>query len=87
MYEEEAMAEVNPPAIARVTGSTGGNAIQDSGARAVIAAALGGILTFIQIEFDLLSADGVAALVPVTLFMAFILGGLYDKFLKPRLSS
>ena len=87
MFEDEAMAEVTPPALARLTGSTGTNPTQDSGARGLIAAALGGILTFVQLEYELFSADGAVALIPLTLFAAFILGGLYDKFLKGRLLS
>jgi hypothetical protein len=85
--EGESMANLQVPKTARATGSTGINPVQDSGARGIIAAALGGILTFAQIEWELFSADGLAALIPVTLFLAFILGGLYDKFLKPHLPS
>jgi len=74
-----------PSLVTRVTGSTG-SAIQDGTVRGIIAAALSGILAFLQIEFDLISANGVAALAPVILLVAFVLAGLWDRYGKPRLT-
>ena len=68
-----------PSLATRATGSTG-SAIQDGTVRGIIAAALTGILAFLQIEFDLLSAAGVAALAPVVIFVAFALAGLWDRY-------
>ena len=87
MFETEAMAETTPPALARITGSTGLNPLTDSAARGLIAAALAGILAFVQSEWAPISDQGVNDLAPVILFVAFILGGLFDKFLKGRLLS
>ena len=73
-----------PSLLQRATGSTG-KALPDGGARGIIALALGGVLTFLQVEFDLLSANGVAALVPVVLGVSFVLAGIWDRYVKPRL--
>lgn len=80
------MLEGRPPptVLTRATGSTGTNPVQDSTVRGIIAAALGGVLAFLQIEFNLLSAAGVAALAPVIIFIAFALAGLWDRFGRPR---
>lgn len=59
--------------------------VQDATARGLIAAALIGVLTFLQVEYNLFSEEGSAALVPVAVFVAFFLGGLYDRFVRPRL--
>ena len=89
----EAFAEVKallndppPSLVTRATGSTGTNPVQDSTARGIIAAALSGVLVFLQIEFDLISANGVAALAPVVILCAFIAAGLWDRYGRPRLT-
>lgn len=56
--------------------------VQDATVRGLIAAALAGILTFLQVEFNLFSEEGAAALVPVVVFVAFLLGGLYDRYIR-----
>ena len=73
--------------LVRATGSTATNAIADGTTRGIIAGALAGILAFLQVEFDLLSAEGVAALAPVIIFAAFFLAGLWDRFVAPKLRS
>lgn len=75
-----------PGPLLRATGSTGTTPVQDGTARGIIAAALSGILAFLQIEFDLISANGVAALAPVVILCAFIAAGLWDRFGRPRLT-
>lgn len=79
------LAERQPSVATRATGSTGTAPIQDGTTRGVIGGALGGVLAFLQVEFDLLSANGVAALVPVVVFAAFVGAGIWDRFLAPKL--
>ena len=86
-FEDEAMAEVTPPALARVTGSTGINPLQDSGARGVVWMVLNGILVFLVVEYDIVSIEGLAALETVVVGVSHVLGGLYDRFLRGRILS
>ena len=58
----------------------------DGGIRGVIAGALTAILAFLQIEFDLISEEGALVLAPVITLAAFVIGGLYDRFVRPRLA-
>jgi hypothetical protein len=79
------LADRPPPAPAKLTGSSQRDPVQDGATRGVIAGALTGILAFIQVEFDVISSDGVAALAGVVVFAAFALGGLWDRFIAPKL--
>ncbi len=63
------------------TGSTG-NAVFDGGVRGLIAAAIMAILGFVQIEYDVISAEGLAALAPAVTFLAFLLGGFFDRYIR-----
>ena len=66
------LADREPSPLTRATGSTATNAVTDGTTRGIIAGALTGVLAFLQVEFDLLSAEGLAALAPVIIFAAFL---------------
>lgn len=85
--EGDGMVTDHVPVGVVLTGSTGSNTIQDSSARAVIWMVLNGVLLFLVVEYDVFSKEGLAALETVILGLSYILGGLFDKFVKPRLAS
>ena len=68
--------------LAKATGSTG-NAVQDGATRGIIATALIALLVFVSGKADWLNDGDVATLSPIVTFIAFFIGGLYDRFLRP----
>ncbi len=68
-----------------VTGSNGAP-IVDSSTRGVIAAALVAVITVVGRKTGLLDATDVADLTPAFVFGGIFLGGLHDKFLRPRIN-
>ena len=87
MFENEAMAEVTPPPVIRVTGSTGTNPLTDGTFRAMIVAVPAAVVAFLHIEFGFLSNDGIVALEGVMAPAGLILWAVFDRFIKPRLAS
>ena len=65
-----------------VTGTTG-NAVQDGTARGSIALLLNALTMFVVTETGWLSDEQALTLAPIVTGLAFILGGLWDRFLRP----
>ncbi len=86
-FETEAMAEITPTLLARATGSTGSNPIQDSSARGIIAAIIIEGLNLLATKTDLLETGEVGDFAALVVLVAFVLGGAWDKFLKGRVLS
>lgn len=68
-----------------LTGSTGSNALQDGGIRAIVVGVPAGILYFLQTEYEILSVDGYTALVSLMVPAGILIWSFFDKFIKPRL--
>lgn len=51
----------------------------------MIAAAMTALLAFAADKTDLLTDADVGTLAPVVVLVAFVAGGAYDKFVRPRL--
>ncbi len=60
---------------------------RDGAARGLIAAGLTAVLAFANSKVDWLTDGDVVTLAPVVVGVAFIIGGLYDGFVRPRLNS
>jgi len=56
--------------------------VQDGTVRGAIAAMGTAILAFVQIQFNVMSAESAVALTPVITGIAFILGGAYDRWIR-----
>ena len=67
-----------------LTGSTG-NSLSDSGIRGLIAGALTAGLTVGARKTGVLTAEDVGDLSPVIIFVGFLAGGLFDRYLRSRL--
>lgn len=78
------LADREPSPLTRATGSTTTNPLGDSGARAIIWMVLNGALVFLVVEYDVVSAEGLAALETVVIGVSHFLGGLWDRFVAPK---
>ena len=79
------LGDRKPSPLVRATGSTATNPLGDSGARAIIWMVLNGVLVFLVVEYDIVSAEGLAALETVVIGVSHFLGGLWDRFMAPKL--
>ncbi len=86
-FEDEAMAEITPPALARVTGSTGINPVQDGITRAGWVAAIQAVIAFTVVRWEWLTAEELALLQIPIVFFAVVLWALFDKVLRGRILS
>lgn len=57
----------------------------DSGIRGMIAASLAGLVSFLGVKTDWLTTEDIGYLMPTIIFLSFILGGVYDAYIRPRL--
>lgn len=73
-----------PDTMKRLSGSAG-NPVQDSSARGLIAAALTGLLAFAGDKSGWFSDQDLLNLTPFLVFVSFVLGGLFDRYVRPRL--
>lgn len=87
MFEHEAMAETTPPALARITGSTGTSPIADGTFRAMVIAIPAAVVAFLHIEFGFLSNDGIVVLEGVLAPAGLVLWALFDRYARGRLLS
>ena len=86
--ESEAMAEVTPPPMIRVTGSTGTNPLTDGTLRAMILGVPAAAVAFSNFQWQwITNADALTALLLVVAPAGPILWGVFDRFIKPRLAS
>jgi len=85
--EGEGMYDPGNSLIVTATGSGGKAPLVEGTTRGIIVAAISGGLAFLQIEFNVISAEGAVALAPVVIGISFVLGGLWDKFVKSRIIS
>lgn len=85
--EDEAMAEIKPPALARITGSTGTSPLADGALRALIVAVPAAVVAFLHVEFGFLSNDGIVALEGVLAPAGLILWATFDRYARGRLLS
>ena len=86
-FEDEAMAEVTPPVLARITGSTGLNSLQDGGIRLLIVGLPMAVVAFAHTEYGFLSPEGLSKVEGIMGLAGLGLWAVFDKFVKPRLSS
>ena len=81
------MAEVTPPALARVTGSTGINPVQDGITRAGWVVSIQAVIAFTVVRWEWLTATELSILEMPIMFLSVVLWGLFDKYLKGRILS
>lgn len=67
------------------TGSSG-SPIIDGSARGVLAAALTAVLNVVAKKTGLLDASDIGDLAPVVMLAAFVLGGLFDRYIRSHLT-
>lgn len=88
MYEAEAMAETTPPALARITGSTGTSPLVDGTFRAMILEVPAAAVAFSNFQWHwITNADALTALLLVVAPAGPLLWAAYDRWVKPRLLS
>lgn len=85
--EIPSIAETTPTALARVTGSTGLNPIQDGISRAGWVATVQAFMAFSVMRWEWLTVEELALLEIPIMFFAIVLWGLFDKLGKKRLLS
>ena len=84
--EGEGMAETTPTLAARATGSTGDAPIADSITRGIFAAAITSPAQWLLVRFVAdFTAEDWQFLAPAFMVGAFVLYGLFDRFVKGRL--
>ncbi len=66
-----------------VTGTTG-NAVVDGSARGMIALILNALTMFAVTETGWLTDEQALTLAPIITGLAFLLGGAYDAFVRPK---
>jgi hypothetical protein len=71
--------------IRTVTGSDGNNPVFDGAARGIIFGALTAILVFADNKLDWLTEEDVSVLTPIIVAIAFFLGGLWDRYVAPKI--
>lgn len=67
------------------TGSTGVNTLQDGSIRTAAVGIPAGILWFLQVEWNILSTEGYAALATIMIPASILAWTIFDKLIKPRL--
>ncbi|KKN68693.1 hypothetical protein LCGC14_0448840 [marine sediment metagenome] len=80
-FDEKTFYEGTPKRLS-LTGSTGTNILQDGGIRAAFLAIPSGILFFLQIEYEILSTNGYAALVSLMVPAGVLTWAFFDKFVR-----
>lgn len=73
MFETEAMAETTPPALARITGSTGINPVQDGITRGGWLGAVQALIAFSVMRWEWATAEELALLEIPIMFAAVVL--------------
>ena len=69
----------------RTASGSSGNAIQDGLTRGAWIAAVDGVLAFTVMRWHWLTADEVVQLYVPIHFLALVLAGAFDRYVKPRL--
>ena len=85
--EGEGMIRETIPLAVSVTGSTGTTPIRDSTARGIFLAGIIEGLNLLARTTDLLSTKDIGEYMALATFLAFVLAGAFDRWIKPRLSS
>jgi hypothetical protein len=75
------------PKLVTLTGSGGDAPAAEGSTRGIIFGGIAALLAFVSSEYSLISDDGVAKLGPFVVALSFAAAGLWDKFVRPRLSS
>ena len=67
-----------------LTGSTG-NSFQDGSVRGIIFGALTSLLAFTESKVDWFTEGDILVLAPFLVALTYVLGGLFDRYVKPKL--